>query len=165
MARKPRTYFQQLAAAVEHEERLNAQLVDVIRKHNKLQFIFEHNETKDLWRTTLSKLENYNQNGFENKRGFQDDLPATLYYLKVSGGHAYKIGITNRSVLDRYYKYEHDLLDIIGEVTFDEGKVCRDMEKRLLQHFSLYKYKGSPLLSSGNSELFEIDVLGLDNVN
>ncbi len=160
--RKPRTYYQQIADAISHEERLEATLVDTLRKHNKVQFIFEHNETKERWRTTLSKLENYKQNGFNHKKGFKDHLPGTLYYLKVAEGKAYKVGITNRSIHDRYYNYDLELIEVIGEITFAYGKDCRDIETQLLNMFNHVKYDGAPLLSSGNSELFCKDILNLD---
>lgn len=58
--RKRRTYYQQIAAAVNFEKKLNAILIKVTREHGKANFTFKHNKTGKMWRTTLSKLENYN---------------------------------------------------------------------------------------------------------
>ncbi len=64
--KKPRTYYQQIADAVKYEKKLNATLIKVTREHNKSNFTFKHSKTGETWRTTLSKLENYNHNKFNN---------------------------------------------------------------------------------------------------
>jgi len=63
--RKPRTYYQQVAAAVKFESSLNAKLVKVFRKYNKLYFRYCHNVDGTFWDTTLSKLENYKHNKYK----------------------------------------------------------------------------------------------------
>jgi len=77
--RKGRTYYQQIAAAVAHEDRLNATLIDVKRKHNKNYFIFKHKDGR-IWEATLSKLENYSSNKFlhNTKKSFSYSTWAEL---------------------------------------------------------------------------------------
>ena len=67
MRQKPRTYYQQIAAAVVYETKLNAKLTDTYRKYSKVHFTFTHNVSKKKWTTTLSKLENYGHNKFKKE--------------------------------------------------------------------------------------------------
>lgn len=91
--------------------------------------------------------------------GFNKNKPATLYYLSINGGLAYKIGITNRSVRARYSLEEMDIIEVLFEKYFSCGGDCYDAEQSILKEFSYAKYKGDPLLKSGNSELFDRDIL------
>ena len=59
-----KTHIEQVKVALSFEEQLNATLLRVTREHGKSNFTFKHNETGDLWRTTLSKLINYGHNKF-----------------------------------------------------------------------------------------------------
>lgn len=96
--------------------------------------------------------------------GFKDYLPAVLYYVKVEHGPftAYKIGITNKSVDDRFTK-DLDKITILKVWEYPEGKNARSKEKTILNSFKVYKWTGPDLLYSGNTELFDRDVLELDN--
>jgi len=42
----------------------------------------------------------------KKRHGFQDHKPGILYYLSINDGEAYKIGITNKSVEERFYSYD-----------------------------------------------------------
>ena len=94
--------------------------------------------------------------------GFDISKPAVLYYLSVKNGTAFKIGITNRTVAERYTNEE--LLDItlLKEWYFDVGQEAYDMEQSILKQYKEFKYKGKKLLKSGNTELFFLDVLDLN---
>ena len=94
--------------------------------------------------------------------GFDGNKPAILYYLKINGGRAYKIGITNATVEERFKKYELPRIDVIEIWNFKVGTEAREQEQKILKDYSAHKYKGEPLLSSGNSELFNDDILNLD---
>ena len=94
--------------------------------------------------------------------GFDKTKPAVLYYLKVGGGVAYKIGITNNSVQARFNNTELAKIEIIKILKYSFGEEAYAREQEILKEFSFAKYKGEPLLKSGNSELFYYDILGLD---
>ena len=95
--------------------------------------------------------------------GFRTDKPGILYYLRINGGQAYKIGITNKSVNERFRASDIQKIEVLKEVYYEDGKECADEERRILNEYKKYKYEGTSLLESGNTELFSIDVLGEDN--
>jgi len=97
--------------------------------------------------------------------GFDSTKAAILYYLSIDNGIYYKIGITNRSVLERYSKDEHNRIKIIKEWSFPVGKDALIKEQEILKTHSNSKVpSGSAILRDGNTELFVEDVLGLDYV-
>ena len=95
--------------------------------------------------------------------GFDQSLPAVLYYLKIESNDviAYKIGVTNRSVAERFYS-ELDKITVLYSEHFDKGIDALHEEKKILAEYSENKYDGLLLLTSGNTELFVCDVLGLE---
>jgi hypothetical protein len=102
-----------------------------------------------------------------SKRGFNPSKPAILYYIKITKKNLtyYKIGITNNSVKHRF---KEDLstakIDIIREVYYKEGVDAKNEEARLLMEFKKHRQNIPELLiSGGNTELFEFDILELDN--
>ena len=94
--------------------------------------------------------------------GFDKNKPAILYYLSVHEGKYYKIGITNRSVTERFSTEELKAIEIVRTWEFSEGSGAYAMEQMILEEFKEYTYKGHPVLHTGNSEIFTIDVLSLD---
>lgn len=91
--------------------------------------------------------------------GFDTTKPAILYYLSVKGHMAYKIGITNRSVNERYSNEELQDIEIIEEWEFENGQEAYDKEQEILKRYKHLKYVGIDLLKSGNTEMFREDVL------
>jgi len=99
------------------------------------------------------------------KAGFKKDQPATLYYLRVVTGEGirvYKIGITNRSVIKRFNAFDLEKITIVDFVEFENGADAYALEQIYLSDFKKFAYKGPPVLSSGNTELFTKDILNLD---
>lgn len=96
------------------------------------------------------------------KTGFNPGLPAVLYYLKVNGGQAYKIGITTRSVDQRFISKDLAIIEVLATTYYEVGKDAFNKEQEILKKYKEYKYTGDNLLRDGNSELFSQDVLGLD---
>jgi len=94
--------------------------------------------------------------------GFNPDEQATLYYLSINDGEAYKIGITNRTVKDRFSNTDLEKIKIVSEWSFDIGAEAKSFESCILSVYKEFKYTGEAILSSGNSELFTKDILGLD---
>lgn len=94
--------------------------------------------------------------------GFRKDKPAILYYLSINNGQAYKIGVTNRTVSERFNLTDLQSIDVIHIEHYSSGAKCIEREKAILTEFTNNKYLGPPLLASGNTELFTCDVLNLD---
>jgi len=93
--------------------------------------------------------------------GFNKNKPGILYYLKVttSGITLWKIGITNRTVRERFPLEDLDIIDIVWTKEFSNGNECYNEERRILREYKEFQYKGSKVLTSGNTELFTIDIL------
>lgn len=98
-----------------------------------------------------------------DQRGFDYNKPAILYYLSVNNGQAYKIGVTNYSIQDRYSNEELSRIKILKTWDFAIGKNAYDAEQYYLKEYKYAKYTGDPLLKTGNTELFNQDVLLLDS--
>ena len=94
--------------------------------------------------------------------GFNPTLPATLYYISIDSGTAYKIGITNRKVSDRFCKEELERIKVIKTWDFVLGDDAYTKEQFILNEYKWAKYYGDNLLNSGNTEMFYTDVLHLD---
>jgi len=89
-------------------------------------------------------------------------LPSILYYVKVNGGEAYKVGITSKSLKSRFTSEELSRIEVLQVIEFDTGKEAFEAEQTILKEYKEFKYVGEDLLVSGNTELFSIDVLNLD---
>lgn len=93
-------------------------------------------------------------------RGFDTSEPAILYYLNIVGTNIFKIGITNYSVEERFRNTDLSKLKIVKQWLYDKGEDALKIEKFILNHYKDFKYKGEKLLSNGNTELFNKDILG-----
>lgn len=98
--------------------------------------------------------------------GFKPSNPAILYYIKIQKYNLtyYKIGITNRSVLERFKTEPKSTeITVLREVPYTVGKEAMEEEQRILKEYSEFRQNIPELLvSGGNTELFEFDILGLD---
>ncbi len=94
-------------------------------------------------------------------KGFKHNEPAILYYLSVNDGQAYKIGVTNKTVAQRYNKCDLDKINVILALQYDTGKEAYAEEQKILKEFSFAQWDGDDLLQNGNTELFKYDVLNL----
>lgn len=99
-----------------------------------------------------------------SESGFKIDKPATLYYIRIDRGGElfYKVGITNRSVQERFTSEDLKGISILKEFKYTYGKDALDAETTFKRAFKDYQYTGDALLSSGNTEIFIIDVLCVD---
>lgn len=98
--------------------------------------------------------------------GFDPSKPAILYYIKIETylEKYYKIGITNRSIKDRFSLDTDKTITSLLEEQFSIGQHAKDKEKQILCKFSEFRINmGNFLKSGGNTEIFEIDILNLDN--
>lgn len=98
-----------------------------------------------------------------DSRGFDKTKPGILYYLSINHGQAYKIGITNLSVDKRYSLKELSTIRIIKTWDFAIGQEAYDAEQYYIKEYAYAKYTGDPLLVTGNTELFNCDILLLDH--
>jgi T5orf172 domain len=96
--------------------------------------------------------------------GFQSGKPAMLYYVRVTnpfGDPVYKIGVTNRTMQERFER-ESRKITIIQTVDFDSGTKAYEIEQAILKDYDADRYEGPDILEVGNDELFNCDVLQLD---
>lgn len=98
--------------------------------------------------------------------GFDPTRTAILYYIKVVSYHQevyYKIGITNRTVEDRFSRDKDKTIQILMQKQFLLGSDARAEEQSILDKYKSHRITIPDFLKSkGNTELFEIDILGLD---
>lgn len=98
------------------------------------------------------------------KGGFDPNKPAYLYYLKVTtneGKELYKIGITNRTVDERFNLTDLSKIEIVKQKLYENGADAMNWETKLKRKYKDYQYTGPDVLSSGNTELFTEDLLQL----
>lgn len=96
--------------------------------------------------------------------GFNIDLPAILYYLKIEHKNRfyYKIGITNNDVQSRFRnKALAKIVDYI-EIHFEKGKEALVIEQYILKKYKNHINPNELILKDGNTEIFCSDVLGFD---
>ncbi len=94
--------------------------------------------------------------------GFDKSKPAILYYLKIiteDNQLLYKVGITNRTVNERFNLIDLSKIEIIKQKIYSCGVDAYECEQNLLKQFKKYQYTGPNILESGNTELFTEDIL------
>jgi hypothetical protein len=84
-----------------------------------------------------------------NPGGFNYNKPGYLYYVRFE-------------TLNRRFNKESRPFKILNVKYFESGLKCAEEERRILNKYSQFRWKGSRLLHSGSSELFVKDVLMLD---
>jgi len=92
--------------------------------------------------------------------GFDKNKPGTLYYLEVVtvSGTLWKIGITNRTIDERFTAKDLLSITVVYQHTFKSGKDASDLEKLLLKEYKHLQYDGAKVLRDGNTELFTSDI-------
>ncbi|MBW4460438.1 MAG: hypothetical protein KME47_09385 [Nodosilinea sp. WJT8-NPBG4] len=97
------------------------------------------------------------------EHGFNPNKPGILYYLRFDILHDsyYKIGITNRSIKERFAA-EPLGFTVLKQSYYEKGNDARVEETKIKRLYKKYRYKGSSVLRSGNTELFVKDILELD---
>lgn len=91
--------------------------------------------------------------------GFDYTKSAILYYLEINNGQAYKIGITNHSINERFTAKELASIKVLATWDYQNGHDCYISEQKIIKEFKENQYKGAALLLSGNTELFDHDIL------
>lgn len=97
--------------------------------------------------------------------GFDKSAPAILYYLRIttkSEPDLYKVGITNRTVKDRYNNIDLAMISVVKEWHYETGADAHKEEQQILKKFRAFLYQGEDVLQSGNNEVFTRDILKID---
>lgn len=97
-----------------------------------------------------------NHNPIHN-RTYYKGKKTTLYYIKVD--NLYKIGVTIHSVKTRYSNDKLTTIQVIKEWIFEDGADAFDYEQTILNTNKRLRYNGPKILTSGNSELFNQNIL------
>ena len=95
--------------------------------------------------------------------GFDQTRPAILYYIRIDteGRPLYKIGITNRTVEERF-PLDLDKITVVATWDYPVGIEALGRETEILRTFKDQLYDGPSVLGTSNAEIFEFDVLDLD---
>lgn len=96
--------------------------------------------------------------------GFDTGKAAILYYLKITtedNQTLYKIGITNRTINERFNLTDLAKIEIIKQKLYDKGTDALNWETKLKRKYKQYQYQGPDILSSGNTELFTEDIIAM----
>lgn len=99
--------------------------------------------------------------------GFNKSKPGYLYYLKIvteDGQVLYKVGITNRTISQRFSLTDLSKIEIVNKKLYQNGADAYAKEQSMLKKYEAVRYKGPKILSSGNTELFTEDVLSLEDL-
>jgi len=87
-------------------------------------------------------------------------VPCILYYFRIAGTSLYKVGITTRSLDERYRtKFDRDQIDLIFTKKYSTGAAAYEAEQAIHREFTKYKYKGDKILKTGNTEIYTKDIL------
>ena len=93
---------------------------------------------------------------YYHTRSYFKDKETTLYYIKI--GKLYKIGITTKTIKERY-KYEGVVYEIIKERKFKDGSNAWDKELEIKRKFRNKLYLGEQIMKyTRNTELFIEDI-------
>lgn len=120
---------------------------------------------RSFWQSAHAHLNGSGCSGC-NQSGFNTSKPGILYYLKVTtddNQELYKIGITNRSVNERFRLQDLQKIEIVKQRRYENGQDAYDKEQEILKKYKRYKYNGPDVLESGNTELFTVDIREIKN--
>jgi len=148
-------------AKEKQSERYDYSEVEYVDKKTKVKIICKiHGE---FWQRPSEHLRGHGCQDCADY-GFSPNKPATLYYLRVDSrrGLFYKIGITNRTVEERFSPDELSIITVINTESYEQGGDAYKEEQRVLKQFAEFIAKDVDILFKGNTELFTRDVLGLD---
>jgi hypothetical protein len=96
--------------------------------------------------------------------GFNPNKPATLYYLKDLNTGLYKIGITNKTVHDRFGSATLEHCAVLEQIEYENGEEAYLAEQEILQAFGCLRCVNDewPEKEGGKTEFFKEDILKLD---
>ena len=95
-------------------------------------------------------------------RAYSNQGTTKLYYLKIrhKNKNYYKIGITNRSVKERYKPSEAKKIEsILFENFINDAEI---LENCLLVHYAEFRTNNPEVFLDGYTEVFDRDILNMD---
>lgn len=92
-----------------------------------------------------------------SKFQFNPIKETTLYYVYFPECDLYKIGITNRTVEERFYGSGLKV-SILDTRVYPNGYLAWKHEQKIIKENIRCKYDGKPILYAGNSELFTLNI-------
>lgn len=95
--------------------------------------------------------------------GFDPTKPAILYYICIDNTY-YKIGVTNKTVKERFKANELKRITILNTWEYELGSIAYQKEQHILNLFKQYK-TSQQLLTAGNTEIFSTNILTLGLLN
>lgn len=91
------------------------------------------------------------------------DSKCTLYYFNIKGTDCYKVGITSVDIRKRYRtNVQRDVINLVFTKDYDTGQEAYNVEQCILKKHFNDRYTGPKLLTQGNTEVFNKDILGSD---
>ena len=94
--------------------------------------------------------------------GFDKQAPAILYYLKIKTIDSrvlYKIGITNRTLSERFNLTDLSMITVLSIKELSTGQEAYELEQNIIKTYKEYRCVNENILSSGNTELFNKNIL------
>lgn len=91
--------------------------------------------------------------------GFNPKSSAILYFLEINNGQCYKLGITNKTINDRFKPNELKSINLLAYWDFELGLDAYTTEQSLLTKYQHLKYSGPSPLVNGNTELLTTNIL------
>ena len=163
-------------------------ILDEICKHMKVNFIYWNDDMLKLeglkydtrkefeigceyaYKASLNRniIDDVCSHMHRGNGGFDPTKPGYQYYIRFNNlnyDSLYKVGVTNKTPKERIttmHVFNDWSYDILQELYFENGKDALDLENYNKKVFKEHQYKGEPIMQNGNTELFIIDVLGLD---
>jgi len=114
-------------------------------------------------KTCYTLMYKFNVNFIPKKGNFNPDKPAILYYLYDPEENLYKIGITNRTIEERFGKAfcSNRAIAILEQTHFKNGIDALNAEQEILEAFNYARCTNStwPKEVGGRTEFFKEDVL------
>lgn len=138
-------------------------LENLLILQQKLLFVEEFNH---VWETTPQHIIKRNTScpicsRLRGNYGLNYSSPGILYFIKILD-NLYKIGITSKSLEERYTKKELSIITPIKQIQYEKLIEAYKEEQRILKEYSDFLYKGPPILNNGNSEIFITNILQID---
>ncbi len=171
-----------LANSGAYQAMLNLGLTNELCSHMEppkcVKYTYEQLETEALKYTTKSdfKRNSYGHyqaacrhEKFEQMTKHMEDAskfsmfkPSVLYYFSITFGNTliWKIGVTNYSVEDRYYRRDINRMNNILEIPFNSGAEAYNAEQTIIKLYKEFKYTGKTPFTDGTgiTECFKQDI-------
>jgi hypothetical protein len=148
-------------ATLKHDGKYDYSLVNYVQSHSKVKIICKEHGI------FLQTPDNHSHGkGCPDcgDYGYRPSKPGTLYYVRfdLPGLKLWKIGITNRTVAERFYNFGVDPI-ILWERRWNDGSIAEELEEDVLNdpRYDAYRYNGPAVLKSGSTECFTIDIMAL----